>query len=179
MDLLRAHLIILLFFGISFLVYQMQFATAQEYYAFENIPDDINSTFGDIILAFESDLNVISSMASPGLDPRQVVDEDINDERLEEWRNQNFNGNLEESVAGLKKIASSFTASGSNVDGVNSDQFTETSEMIQEKFNFSAINLNENLAVTLSILNTIAIIVMAIILKIKLSNKVIVSKPSK
>jgi len=179
MDLLRAHLIILLFFGISFLVYQTQFATAQEYYAFENIPDDINSTFGDIILAFESDLNVISSMASPGLDPRQVVDEDINDERLEELRNQNFNGNLEESIAGLKKIASSFTASGSNVDGVNSDQFTETSEMIQEKFNFSAINLNENLAVTLSILNTIAIIVMAIILKIKLSNKVIVSKPSK
>ncbi len=66
-----------------------------------------------------------------------------------------------------------------NLDCVNSDQFTETSEMIQEKFNFSAINLNENLAVTLSILNTIAIIVMAIILKIKLSNKVIVSKPSK
>jgi uncharacterized membrane protein len=118
-------------------------------------------------------------MASPGLDPRQVVDEDINDERLEELRNQNFNGKLEESIAGLKKIASSFTASGSNVDGVNSVQFTETSEMIQEKFNFSTFDLNENLAVTLSILNTIAIIVMVIILKIKLSNKVIVSKPSK
>ena len=51
--------------------------------------------------------------------------------------------------------------------------------MIQEKFNFSVINLNENLGVTLSILNSIAIIVMAVILKIKLSNKVLVSKPSK
>ncbi len=44
--------------------------------------------------------------------------------------------------------------------------------MIQEKFNFSVINLNENLSFTLSILNFIAIIVMAIILKIKLSNNV-------
>ena len=94
MDLLRAHLIIMLFFGISFLFYQMQFASAQEYYAFNYIPDDINATFGDVILAFESDLN-------------------------------------------------------------------------------------ENFGATLSILNSIAIIVMAIILKIKLSNKVIVSKPSK
>ncbi len=64
-----------------------------------------------------------------------------------------------------------------NLDGVNSDQFTETSEMIQEKFNFSIINLDENLGVTLSILNSIAIILMVIILKIKLSNKVIVPKP--
>ncbi len=62
---------------------------------------------------------------------------------------------------------------------MNSDQFDETSEIIQEKFNFSVINLNENLGVTLRILNSIAIIVMAIILKIKLSNKVIVSKHSK
>ncbi len=51
--------------------------------------------------------------------------------------------------------------------------------MIQEEFNFSVINLNENLGVTLSILNSIAIIVMAFILKIKLSNKVLVSKLSK
>jgi len=51
--------------------------------------------------------------------------------------------------------------------------------MIQEEFNFSVINLNENLGVTLSILNSIAIIVMAFILKIKLSNKIIVSKLSK
>ena len=93
--------------------------------------------------------------------------------------NQNFNGNLEEGIVGLKKLASGFTASGSNVDGVNSDQFTETSKMIQEKFDFSNINLNEDLGATLSILNSIAIILMAIIFKIKLSNKVIVSKPSK
>ena len=64
-----------------------------------------------------------------------------------------------------------------NLDGVNSDQFTETSEMIQEKFNFSIVNLDENLGVTLSILNSIAIILMVIILKIKFSNKVIVPKP--
>ena len=44
---------------------------------------------------------------------------------------------------------------------------------------FSNINLNEDLGATLSILNSIAIILMAIIFKIKLSNKVIVSKPSK
>ncbi len=51
--------------------------------------------------------------------------------------------------------------------------------MIQEEFNFSVINLNENLGVTLSILNTIAIIVMAIILKIKYQTRLIVPKPSK
>ncbi|HSG73794.1 MAG TPA: hypothetical protein VLA01_01180 [Nitrosopumilaceae archaeon] len=179
MDLKRFYLVILLFFGIIFLVYQTQSVSAQEYYEFANIPDDVNATYGEVIRAFESDLNVISSIASPGLDPRQVIDEEINDERLDEMGNQNFNGNLEEGIVGLKKLASGFTASGSNVDGVNSDQFTETSKMIQEKFDFSNINLNEDLGATLSILNSIAIILMAIIFKIKLSNKVIVSKPSK
>lgn len=179
MDLMRFHLLIILFFGFAFLVYQIQFVDAQEYYEFNNIPDDVNATYGDVIHAFESDLNEISSMASPGLDPRQVVDGEINNERLEELGKQNFNGNLEEGIAGLKKLTNGFIASGSDKDGVNSDQFTETSKMIQEKFAFSNINLNENLGVTLSILNSIAIIVMAIILKIKLSNKVIVPKAPK
>ena len=179
MDLKRYHLIILFFFGISFLVYQIQFSYAEEYYSFNNIPDDVNATFGDVISAFESDLNEISSMASPALDPRQVVDEEINDERLEEMGNQNFNGNLEEGIAGLKKLTSSFIASGSDKDGVNSPEFTESSNTIQENFDIFNINLNEDLGVTLSILNSIAIIILAIIIKVKLSNKVIVSKPSK
>ena len=180
MDLTRVHLLILLFFGVSLLVYQMQFADAQEeYYAFNNIPDDVNATFGDVIVAFESDLNVISSMASPGLDPRQVVDEEINDERLEELGEQNFNGNLEEGIAGLKKLTSGFTASGSDKDGVDSSEFTGTSNFIQEKFNLANLNFNENFAETLSILNSIAIIILVIVLKIKLSNRVIVPKASK
>lgn len=179
MDLIRVHLIILLFFGLIFFVYQMQFVSAQEYYSFNNIPDEVNATFGEVISAFETDLNKISSMASPGLDPRQVVDQEINDERLEEMGNQNFNGNLDAGLAGLKKLTSHFTASGSDKDGIDSDQFTETSNMIQEKFDFSNINLTEDLGVTLSILNSIAIVALAIIVKIKLSNKVIVSKPSK
>ena len=179
MDLTRIHLVILLFFGISLVVYQMQSVSAQEYYAFNNIPDDVNATFGEVIAAYESDLNKIAGMASPGLDPRQVVDEEINDERLEELANQNFNGNLDAGLASLKKITSPFTASGSEKDGVDSEQFTETSNMIQEKLNFSNIVLTEDFGVTLSILNSIAIIVLAIIVKIKLSNKVIVSKPSK
>ena len=178
MDLLRVHLLVLLFFGIAFLVYQMQFADAQEYYAFNNIPDDINATFGDVIVAFESDLNEISSLASPGLDPRQVVDPEINDERLEEMANQNFNGNLEQGIAGLKKLGS-FTASGSEKDGVESSEFTSTSTFIQEKFNLENFNLNENLAETLSVLNSIAIIILVIVLKIKLSNKVLVPKAKK
>lgn len=179
MYLMRFHLLIFLFFGISFLVYQMQFVSAQEYYEFNNIPDGVNATYGDVISAFESDLNVIASMASPGLDPRQVVDEDINDERLEELGNPNFSGNLEEGMTGLKKISSIFTASGSDIDGVNSKEFTDTSNAIHEKFNFSEIKLSENLGVTLSILNSIGIIVLAIMVKMKLSNKVIVSKPPK
>lgn len=174
----RFNFVIILFFTIGFSVYQTQFVFAQEYYAFNNIPDDVNATFGDVISAFESDLNEISSMANPALDPRQVVDAEINDERLQEMGNQNFNGNLEEGIAGLKKLTSSFIASGSNLDGTNSDQFTETN-IIQEKFDVLSINLNENLGLTLTILNSIAILVMAIILKIKLSNKVIVSKSSK
>ena len=71
MDMKRLPLGILLFFGIIFLVNQIQFASAQEYYEFNNIPDDVNATYGDVIRAFEKDLNVISSMASPGLDPRR------------------------------------------------------------------------------------------------------------
>ena len=180
MDLKRIHFVILLFFGITFLVYQIQFVSAQEeYYSFNNIPDDVNATFGDVISAFESDLNEISSMASPALDPRQVVDDSINDERLEEMQNQNFNGNLEQGIAGLKKLTATFTASGSGKDGVNSPEFTETSNTIQENFDFSNIKLSDDLAVNLSILNSIAIIILAIMVKVKLANKVIVSKSAK
>ena len=179
MDLIKIHMIILLLVGITFLAYQTQYVFAQEYYAFNNIPDDVNATFGEVIYAFESDLNKISGMASPGLDPRQVVDEEINDERLEEMGNHDFNGNLDQGIAGLKKLTSPFTASASEKDGVNSDQFTETSKMIQEKFQIASINFGEDLATTLSILNSIAIVILAIMVKIKLANKVIVSKSSK
>lgn len=42
-DLMRTRLLILLFFGIAFLVYQLQFADAQEYYEFNNILDVVNA----------------------------------------------------------------------------------------------------------------------------------------
>ena len=179
MDFMRIHLLVLLFFCIVISLYQIQLVDSQEYYAFNNIPDDINATFGNVIVAFESDLNEISSLASPSLDPRQVVNPEINDERLEEMGTHNFDGNFQEGIDGLKKLTSSFTASGSEKDGVESSEFTVGSNFIQDKINLANFNLNENFAETLSIMNSIAIIILVIILKIKFSNKILVSKASK
>lgn len=62
MDLIRIHLIFLLFIVAIFLIVQTQNVFAQEYFNFENIPE-VNSTFGNLIISFESDLNIISSLA--------------------------------------------------------------------------------------------------------------------
>ena len=180
MDPMNFQLLLWLFLIPIFFISHSQYVYGQDYYSFDNIPNEVNTTFGDLINSVELDLNIISSLVAPEIDPRNFVDQEIDEEKLEAIKNENYNGNLEQGVTALKKFSSDFTASGSDSSDTSSDEFSEARKIIQDKFDFSQINLTENLGITLGILNSIAIITMAVIIKIKLSkSKIIVEKPSK
>lgn len=153
---------------------QTSYAQEEEYYSFENIPEEVEGKFGNLIDAFESDLNVISSLANPELDPRQMV----NDDGL------NSDYSLEGAIGQLKNIKSKVSADGSELSdasgGFAGGLFGSGNsfESLREDFVGGLIGTNVNIGLVLGVINTIAIIILAVLVKIKLSrSKILVEKP--